>query len=504
MNHPAYLWKNNRGIYFFRARIPKQFSAYFTTPEIKKSLKTDSYRLAVKLARAYRVELDKEMSKLEKGAYGAFTVTLEGKTLATLPNGEKKAITGKIERNLTEGDDTTPHKEYLLNQLRKEAERLERQAREQALFEAQLAAIARAPVPAPTNSPEQQAEPLPSLSEIIKIYLDEGETLGRWKERSAEQVKATLDLLLSVVGDMPLKNMDKAVARSFKQQYMKLPANMRKKKAYRDKSITELLAMEIPSEDRLEHNTINNNLIRISVLFNWAKNQGYIDDNPFEGLTLGKKKRASEERQAFDKDDLIKLFESKEYQRGFRHPYQYWIPIIGLHTGMRLEEICRLQIHNFKQIDGVDCFALSQDEEWNGKTSAALRSIPIHPMMVELGLLDYVKKCRAGGKVRLFEELHPINGEYHPVASKWFNRYRKRCGITDSGKVFHSFRHTLANELKQRRVPPEVTEAIMGHENNSMSYGRYGKDYRVDVMFDVIKQVDFGLSHPPINKGSRP
>ncbi|MCL7421608.1 MAG: tyrosine-type recombinase/integrase [Methylobacter sp.] len=393
------------------------------------------------------------------------------------------------------------HKEYLLKQLREEAERIEKRAREQVLFEAQLTAMTPpAPTQAPTNPQEQQVEPSPLLSKIIKIYLDEAETLGRWKERSAKQVKATLDLFLSIIGDMPLNNIDKAVARRFKQQYMKLPANMRKKQAYRDKSIAELLAMEIPNEDRLEHNTINNNLIRVSVFFNWAEDQGYITKNPFEGLTLGKKKRASEERQAFNKDDLVKLFGSKDYQRGFKHPYQYWVPIIGLHTGMRLEEICRLRVHNFRQIDGIDIIEIAPDSQWKGKTSAALRLIPIHPIMVDLGLLDYVEKCRAGGKARLFEELKPVNGEYGRAPSKWFRRYRIRCGITDSGKVFHSFRHTLANELKQHRFPRELTEAIMGHENDSMSYGRYGKDYRVDVMFDAIKQVDFGLNHPKLKK----
>jgi hypothetical protein len=73
MNQPHHLWKNKRGIYFFRARIPKQFSAYFTSTEIKKSLKTDSFRLAVKLARAYRVKLDEEMSSSKKGLMARFT-----------------------------------------------------------------------------------------------------------------------------------------------------------------------------------------------------------------------------------------------------------------------------------------------------------------------------------------------------------------------------------------------------------------------------------------------
>jgi hypothetical protein len=185
MNNPAYLWKNNRGIYFFRARIPKQFSAYFTTPEIKKSLKTDSYRLAVKLARAYRVELDKEMEKLKKGAYGAFQVTLEGKVAAKLPDGSERFVEGKIERNLASPDEATAHKEYLLKQLREEAERIEKQAREEALFQAQLAAMTLpAPVQASTNPPEQQGEPSPLYSEIVKLYLEDGEASNRWTSKN--------------------------------------------------------------------------------------------------------------------------------------------------------------------------------------------------------------------------------------------------------------------------------------------------------------------------------
>ncbi|WP_432745415.1 DUF6538 domain-containing protein [Methylobacter sp. G7] len=494
MNHPAYLWKNERGIYFFRARIPKQFLEHFLSTEIKKSLKTDSLRQAVKLARAYRAELDKKMNKLKHGSYGALEVTLKAERVITLPDGKTKTITGEIKRNLSSLDeDTTRHKEYLLNQLDREAKHQVHEAREDAFFKAKLAAPALSP--SSTNT-TPQAELSPLLSEVIKAYLKEGETLKRWTERSKEQVVSTLDLFKSIVGDIPIKSIDKAGARGFKQQYMKLPSNMNKRVAYRDKSIVELLAIDIPEQDRLSHNTINNNLIRISVLFNWAKDQDYIDKNPLEGLMLGKKKRASEERQAFDKDDLILLFESKEYLKGFKHPYQYWISIISLHTGMRLEEICRLRVYNFKEIDGIGCIAIGRDGEWDGKTEAALRPIPIHPKLCELGLLHYIEHLRAIGKTRLFEELNPINDEYGAQASKWFARYRKRCGIVGKGKVFHSFRHTLTNEFKQNRVPVEVAEAIIGHESDSMTYGRYGKDYRVDVMFDAIKLIDFGLNHP--------
>ncbi|WP_019868587.1 DUF6538 domain-containing protein [Methylovulum miyakonense] len=490
MNSPSYLWRNKFGTYFFRARIPLQLCQHFKKSEIKKSLQTDSLRLAVKLARAYRVELDKELDKLKQGVYLAEERTLEGNRRLTMPDGEEKTIEGKIALNLDE--DSKPHREYLLNQLREEAKHELDEAREKILFEARLAAIEANSAP---NQRQIPPEPAPLLSELIKIYFEEGETLKRWKNRTLDQIKATLSLFQSIVGDIPIKSIDKAITRDFKQKYLKLPANMNKKAAYRDKTILELLAMDIPEQDRLAHNTINNNIIRVSVLFGWAVNQGYIDKNPLEGLTLGKKKRAADERQAFDKDDLIRLFDSKEYRKGFKHPYQYWMPIIALYTGMRLEEMCRLQIYNFKLVDGIDCIALGKDGEWDGKTVAALRYIPLHPKLHELGLLDYVGQIKANGNTRLFAEINPVKGEYGASVSKWFTRYRIRCGIVDSGKVFHSFRHTLANEFKQNSVPLEVAEAIIGHESESMTYGRYGKDYRVGVMFDAIKLVDFGISY---------
>ena len=100
MKQATFLWKNERGIYFFRARVPKQLAEYFQRSEIKKSLQTDSYRLAVKLARAYRVELDKEMAKLEKGPYTAFQTTIKGKVKARLPDGTEELVEGEIQRNI--------------------------------------------------------------------------------------------------------------------------------------------------------------------------------------------------------------------------------------------------------------------------------------------------------------------------------------------------------------------------------------------------------------------
>ena len=95
---PTYLWQNRHGIYFFRARIPLPFQDHFGKVEFKRTLKTDSRREAIKLARAYRVKMDKELDKL-KGIYSAYEVTLEAKTPHPTKQGE--FITSKLTRPLS-------------------------------------------------------------------------------------------------------------------------------------------------------------------------------------------------------------------------------------------------------------------------------------------------------------------------------------------------------------------------------------------------------------------
>ncbi|WP_149015156.1 tyrosine-type recombinase/integrase, partial [Escherichia coli] len=61
-----------------------------------------------------------------------------------------------------------------------------------------------------------------------------------------------------------------------------------------------------------------------------------------------------------------------------------------------------------------------------------------------------------------------------------------------SGLAFHSFRHTVATQLKQHGVELAYAQAIMGHSSGSITYDRYAKEVEVDrlvnVMADVYKE----------------
>lgn len=58
-------------------------------------------------------------------------------------------------------------------------------------------------------------------------------------------------------------------------------------------------------------------------------------------------------------------------------------------------------------------------------------------------------------------------------------------------KTFHSIRHTVATEFKRKGVDYHIAAAILGHHNDSMTYGRYGKEYSPEQLAMTIETLDF-------------
>lgn len=81
---------------------------------------------------------------------------------------------------------------------------------------------------------------------------------------------------------------------------------------------------------------------------------------------------------------------------------RYWLILIPRYTGARMNEICQLKPDDItKEVIHIRGAVL--------KTSNAKRSIPTHPKLIELGILDWVKRCT--GK-RLFNEWSVVRGSY--------------------------------------------------------------------------------------------
>jgi integrase len=95
----------------------------------------------------------------------------------------------------------------------------------------------------------------------------------------------------------------------------------------------------------------------------------------------------------------------------------------------------------------------------------ARRLVPIHEKLIEKGLIPYVESLRMEGHDRLFPFLKPGRDGFSGIPSKWFGRYKERCGIVaKQTKVFHSFRHTFISALLDDGVVETAIAQIVGHE----------------------------------------
>jgi integrase len=130
------------------------------------------------------------------------------------------------------------------------------------------------------------------------------------------------------------------------------------------------------------------------------------------------------------------------------------------------------------------------------KTKAAIRNVPVHEMLIKIGLLNYVKQQKRRNETLLFSDLtrHSKNG-YGAQVSKWFNRYLIRVGAKDvekdtNKKVFHSFRHTVIHHLQQKGVDEKRIKVMVGHESDELSY--YQHEVGLKVLADeVVAKVDY-------------
>ena len=169
-------------------------------------------------------------------------------------------------------------------------------------------------------------------------------------------------------------------------------------------------------------------------------------------------------------EDLKRIYDPSNLTRT-RKDHVRWGAVLGLYTGARVGEIAQIYLRDFATVGGVDCFYIrTESDGQRAKTDDSRRIIPIHPDLIELGLLERVQRLRDQGEDRFFPGVK-LDGKagVGNALSKGFSYYIAGLGVKPrraTGTVgFHSLRDNLiqhmqgeASELGERR------RAYVGHE----------------------------------------
>lgn len=339
------------------------------------------------------------------------------------------------------------------------------------------------------------------LSSYVEPYLLNAFTASQPDEKTLDSYRAAIALFIDIVGDKPLHALGVTDQNRFEDIISKVPTNRTKIAIARDLTLDEMIALDVP---KLSPQSAKNVAIRTNRFLAWAfRREG--GKPPFElmGNTRITARSKTVQRRAFTDDELRTLFSPATYAQGRQQsPYMYWLPLIGLHTGMRINEIAQLALADIASHNGIACFHVTDDGDDESKdrrakrvkTDAARRIVPVHDALVNLGLLDYVQMVRLDGHNILFPEL--IGGRDGPgqPASKQFARYCDRVGLKDTGLVFHSFRHGAVGRMRAAGIPKELRMVVVGHsavEDTHDGYGDIKNDFNISDRKRAIDALKF-------------
>jgi len=301
--------------------------------------------------------------------------------------------------------------------------------------------------------------------------------------------------------------MSHAILRDYVEVLKKLPPNYTKN--HPDKHPLDIATMK---HDRLiTPRTINDKIGIVSRFFKWCIDQGYMDINYAERKRVPGGKPQHSTHEPYTLEDLQKIFNAPQYvEDKHRSPYQFWLIPLALFTGARQSELAQLRCDDLYETDGLWCIRImpdENDESSSVKTHNAIRTIPLHPVLVkELNFPAFVERVRKQGHKRIFHEIMPRDGSYGKVVSQWYNdRFRKKLDLSpprkNFKKDFHSFRNTFINAAKQARVDVRMIEETVGHASAIGSHrpsqsgdfyaGSYGEKIRYEeLMLKVVFEVD--------------
>lgn len=347
------------------------------------------------------------------------------------------------------------------------------------------------------------------LSTIIEKYIQEYKDTENTAKTTIYELETKCRQLVRVVGDMDIKAVTRDTIFEFLKLLKQMPCNMNKVKGHEGKSVQEIIATN--TAETLSDTTVGNYLGRVSSFFAWAYRVGHIDRNPADGIKFCKKSkiRPDEQRKAYSRNDLSKLVDAYGKQNEAdtlnltSSPERFWIPFISLYSGMRLNEICQLHVNDIEQDSESEIWYFNvdgaEDDSKTVKTASGRRFIPVHPVLISLGFLEYHAAIVASNKPRLWMGLTKSVRGYHRNFAYWFLGHNTAKGFlrkhvtVDEKLNFHSFRHTFVNALKQGMVDKLIVAEIAGHSNKSETFGRYGKPYELRIKLDALKILDYAI-----------
>lgn len=454
MKIASHLMVSRHGVYYLRFVIPYRLRPLFQGQcEIRKSLKTRNPRHAKLAVKSFAFTIEKlffDINSYLQGDQGMGTDKAFFETNITVtPDGNIH-----IE---TKTDPNNPDDHKHASSYAKEIMKVFRET------------------PSSVPSVWFDSEESPLISVVAeKYFLVNGE---KWKPKTFQDYQSILKNFIDYCGDPQVHTITSETISEYKV-FLKSPRE---------------------GERPIMNRRLDFCLGVLNGFFKYASASGY-----YKRSVLPTEKQSSESSSArkkkpgykhFSDEDLAAIFDRVNLG-ALKKPHEFWMPILGLFTGARINELAQLGIGDIYKAEDIDVIRITDegDDAKSVKTVNSIRVIPLHKAVLEMGFLDYLDDVRKLGEMgcRVFPYLgyHAANGYGH-LPSKGFRRYLDKLGLYEKNKVFHSFRKTMNDRLKQLGVPEETRCQITGHAYESTNSTIYSRPHDIPYLKNVVDKLYF-------------
>ncbi|SOD96611.1 Integrase [Caenispirillum bisanense] len=223
-------------------------------------------------------------------------------------------------------------------------------------------------------------------------------------------------------------------------------------------------------------------------LFNTAINLHDLNESPTAGITISAPVSETD-REPFSEDELRTMFSAAPFSP-LNKSDDYWFILLSLFSGTRASELVQLRPEDLQEEGGIPFLDVSTSGGRTLKTKSSRRRLPVHPLLIHLGFVDWAKNRKG----RIFNGIPIGRAQISDPASKRFNRWLDDIGISRPEVSLHSFRHTFKTMCRAANLDEHVSDVLSGHAPTSVAR-RYGK-MPLEVLAEAMNRITCPVNIP--------
>lgn len=327
-----------------------------------------------------------------------------------------------------------------------------------------------------------------TLAEAVEMYIAAPERSSNAKS-SRKMDRSRLGTLCDLIGgDKNVSSITKADLRGYVDQLIKLPANYTKR--FRGMTANEAITASAKGQtSTLSAASIERGVQAAKSLFGWLEREDEISANPAQHLRAPKAPSKSP-RRSFEPSEMRALLRATAPTADGQRHWTYWSVRIAMLQGLRFGEPLGFTVSDLLQLNEVWAFRVRPNQYRSLKTDETAREVPVHPRLIELGILELLKD--RDPDQRLISDAPWSETMGFNAAQKHMGRLMRRHVSNDPNLTFHSLRHSFRDAMRDGGFIRSVEERLGGWKSGSSDVmDGYGRGHRLALLSEWIARIAY-------------